>query len=322
MKRCFFYLNMLMILLSVVLLLNISSCKQSGQSRQASEEASSDDQDQPGFSSPEATTSSPDTTKMVYFKGGTFMMGNDQGAPDQQPEHEQQVRPFYLDKHPVTVGAFRRFIEETGYTTDADSYGNAGVFLFDRGRWDLVDGANWQYPLGPSGPKAQEDHPVTQVSWRDARAYCQWAGKHLPTEKQWEYAATNGGEIHAPYPWDTDDVVVGERYKANVWQGTLQEQKVTDGFKLTSPVGHYGEHPSGLTDMAGNVWEWCRDVYHAYPGSQAPIRENTRVRVIRGGSFFFDQAGADSFCATYRSKNTTETSLFNLGFRCAYTPAD
>jgi len=309
-------------LLFLFLVFTAISCKNQSKPSQDDQEKTRDKATEPAAdsSSEQLKASAPDTTGMVYFEAGRFMMGNEGGAPDQQPAHEQQVKPFYLGKHPVTVAEFRRFVEETGYSTEADSYGNAGVFLFDQGRWNLVDGANWEYPLGPSGPEAKENHPVTQVSWRDARAYCQWAGKQLPTEKQWEYAATNGGELEARYPWGNKKVQVNGRYRANVWQGTIQNPKVADGFKLTSPVGHYGAHPSGLTDMAGNVWEWCRDVYHAYPGSQASIRENPKVRVIRGGSFFYDQAGAGSYTVTYRSKNTIETSLFNLGFRCAYNP--
>jgi len=321
MKCCFPARSLWMVFLVLVIPCIIASCKQSSQSDKEGREQVSSGEKQPSeSSSPQQKTDVPDTTGMVYFEGGSFMMGNNQGAPDQQPAHEQQVQPFYLDKHPVTVAEFRRFVEETGYSTDADSYGNAGVFLFDQGRWNLVDGANWEYPLGPSGPEAKDHHPVTQVSWRDARAYCKWAGKQLPTEKQWEYAAKNGGEMQERYPWGSNTVQADGQYQANVWQGNIQNSKVADGFKLTSPVGHYGAHPSGLTDMAGNVWEWCRDLYHSYPGSQASIRENPKVRVIRGGSFFYDQAGADSYSVTYRSKNTTETSLFNLGFRCAYIP--
>ena len=313
-----FQLFSLMILFFV---LSGISCKNQSKPSQEQQEKTQEKSAEPTADSAGKSKASPtDTSGMVYFEGSSFMMGDDQGAPDQQPAHEQQVKPFYLDKHPVTVAEFRRFVEETGYSTDADSFGNAGVFLFDQGRWNLVEGANLEYPQGPAGPKAQDDHPVTQVSWRDAREYCQWAGKQLPTEKQWEYAARNGGQLQAHYPWGSNQVQVNGQYQANVWQGTIQNPRVADGFKLTSPVGHYGEHPSGLTDMAGNVWEWCRDVYHAYPGSKAPIRENPKVRVIRGGSFFYDQAGADSYRVTYRSKNTTETSLFNLGFRCAYCP--
>lgn len=264
-----------------------------------------------------STITESNKKEMVRFEGGTFIMGSENGPPDQQPEHETKVQSFYLDKHPVTVAEFRQFIEETGYTTDAESFGDAGVFLFNQNRWDLVKGANWEYPQGPSKPKAKPDHPVTQVSWRDAREYCRWAGKRLPTEKQWEYAAKNGGKLKTPFPWGSNQLQINGEYKANVWQGDLQKKQGADGFKLTSPVGYYGAYKSGLSDMAGNVWEWCRDIYAPYPGSSARIRKNPKVRGIRGGSFFYDQAGKASYTVTFRGKNSIETSLFNMGFRCA-----
>ena len=253
--------------------------------------------------------------EMVHFEGGTFVMGSDDAPPDQQPAHEAEVEPFYLDKHPVTVADFRQFIEARGYKTDAEVFGDAGVFLFEQKRWNLVKGATWEYPQGP--PKAKPEHPVTQVSWRDAQEYCRWAGKRLPKEKEWEYAAKNQGNLNARFPWGSNQLQVNGKYQANVWQGDLQQQQGADGFKLTSPVGYYGTYESGLTDMAGNVWEWCQDVYAPYPGSQARIRENPKVRVIRGGSFFYDQAGKASYTVTFRGKNSIETSLFNMGFRCA-----
>jgi sulfatase modifying factor 1 len=253
---------------------------------------------------------------MVFFEGGNIMIGAENKYPSQRPPFERQVKPFYLDKHPVTVGQYRTFVQETGYVTDAEKFGNAGVFNLETKEWKLMNGAYWEYPRGKNQPKAKEDHPVTQVSWRDAMAYCRWAQKRLPTEFEWEYAAKNGGKIKTKYPWG-DEVCEDEKYFANVWQGDLNTKQGDDGFVYTSPVGHYGETPAGLTDMAGNVWEWCSNEFDVYPKNPQNYEPRIEVRSIRGGSFFYDHAGNDSYTTTYRAFNTWETSLFNLGFRCA-----
>lgn len=254
---------------------------------------------------------------MVFFEGGTFMMGSAAGTPQEQPVHEVTVKSFRMDKHPVTVRDFRRFARETNYRTDADKFGDSGVFDFNTSGWKLVPGANWEYPQGKTLPKADDNHPVTHVSWNDAAAYAEWAGKRLPTEAEWEYAARCGGKGNTRFSWG-NDLVSNGRFMANVWQGEdVSARQGADGFVLTSPVGHFGETPCGLTDMGGNVWNWCADVYRPYSGSNTPFRENPEVRVIRGGSFFFDQLGENSFSVSGRSSNTQETSLFNTGFRCA-----
>lgn len=270
-----------------------------------------------------ATSPSADTSKplieneMVYFKGGSFMMGSSKGEQQEQPLHQVQVRSFKIDKHPVTVKEFRQFIEQTGYQTDADKFGDSGVFDFNASEWMLVPGANWQYPLGKNLPASEDDYPVTQVSWNDATAYATWAGKRLPTEEEWEYAARCGGKSTTKFSWGNDLIIDG-KYRANVWQGNdLSIKQGADGFKLTSPVGYFGETPCGLTDMGGNVWNWCSDTYRPYPGSNDPDQQNPDLKVIRGGSFFFDQNGENSYSTTGRSSNTRETSLFNTGFRCA-----
>jgi len=253
---------------------------------------------------------------MVYFKGGKIMIGAENKYPSQSPLFEKEIKPFYLDKHPVTVGQYRKFVQKTGYVTDADKFGNAGVFNLDTKEWKLVNGACWEYPRGKDNPKAKKDHPVTQVSWRDAMAYCRWAQKRLPTEFEWEYAAKNGQNSDKKYPWG-NQIQKNGKYYANTWQGDLDTKQGNDGFVYTSPVGHYGETPSGLTDMAGNVWEWCSNEFDVYPNNRQHYEPQIEVRSTRGGSFFYDHAGDDSFTTTYRAFNTWETSLFNLGFRCA-----
>lgn len=245
------------------------------------------------------------------------MMGSSDGMPQERPVHSVKVHSFLIDKHPVTVREFRQFIKDSGYQTDAEKYGDSGVFNFVTSKWQLVSGANWQKPLGENMFGAQDDYPVTQVSWNDAVTYAAWAGKRLPTEAEWEYAARCGGKSTTKFSWG-EKLIVNGKYMANVWQGdNLASEQGADGFKQTSPVGYYGETPCGLTDMGGNVWNWCSDTFKPYPGSNLPESRNPSLKVIRGGSFFFDQNGENSYSCTGRGSNTQETSLFNTGFRCA-----
>ncbi len=256
-------------------------------------------------------------SEMVLFEGGSFMMGSEKGTAMEKPVHQVELKSFKLDKSPVTVALFRQFIEATRYKTEADNFGDSGVFDFNTSGWMLVPGANWQNPFGKNSPPAADNHPVTHVSWNDANAYAAWAGKRLPTEAEWEYAARCSGKSNTRFSWG-NTVVVNGKYMANVWQGTdLSAKQGEDGFENTSPVGFYGETDCGLTDMGGNVWNWCADVFQPYPGNTIPFQNNPDLRVIRGGSFFFDQSGEDSFTSTGRAGNTLETSLFNTGFRCA-----
>jgi formylglycine-generating enzyme len=257
------------------------------------------------------------TDNMVSFEGGIFLMGSDQGLLNEKPVHEVIVKPFRIGKYLVTVSEFRKFMAATGYRTDADKFGDSGVFDFNAQNWILTPGANWEYPMGKQGLRAADDHPVTQVSWNDATAYCAWLGKRLPTEAEWEYAARCGGKSNTRFSWG-NTLIVNGKYMANVWQGNnLMAPQGADGFKLTSPVGWFGENPCGMTDMGGNVWNWCADVYRPYPEGSVPDPQNPEIKVIRGGSFFFDQNGENSYTATGRASNTRETSLFNTGFRCA-----
>jgi sulfatase modifying factor 1 len=231
------------------------------------------------------------------------------------------VEPFYIDKSPVTVAQFRQFIQTTGFKTEAEKFGDSGVFNFDRQAWELLPGANWRKPFGPSGPNAEDNHPVTHVSWNDAVAYAEWAGKRLPTEVEWEYAARSGENSGEKFSWG-NEVSKDGLYFANVWQGPINSTESLDGYLFTSPVGAFGENKAGLTDMGGNVWEWCADNYKPYPGNPEPVREDPKVKIIRGGSFFYDQSGEDSYSVSGRSMNSHETSLFNTGFRCAKDAAN
>lgn len=254
---------------------------------------------------------------MVYFKGGGFMMGSNNGTPSEQPVHQVQISSFRIDRSPVTVAEFTQFVEETGFKTDAEKFGDSGVFNFATQSWELKKGAYWLYPLGRDATRAEPNHPVTHISWNDAQAYCSWAGKRLPTEAEWEYAARNGGKSNDKFSWG-NELVMNGKYMANTWQGaTTADKNETDGFLYTSPVGYYGTTAAGMTDMGGNVWNWCQDTYKPYPGNPEYQQADPQVKVIRGGSFFYDQNGERSYTTTFRGQNTAETSLFNIGFRCA-----
>jgi formylglycine-generating enzyme len=255
-------------------------------------------------------------SEMIFFEGGEIMMGSKDGLPNERPVHKVKIEPFYIDKSPVTVAKFRRFVEATNFKTEAEKFGDSGVFNLEKQNWELLQGATWRKPFGPSGPDAEDNHPVTHVSWNDAVAYAKWAGKRLPTEAEWEYAARSGKNSGEKFSWG-NEVSVNGKYFANTWQGSLNSPEIKDGYLFTSPVGAFDENEAGLTDMGGNVWQWCADNYKPYPGSNEPFREDPKVKVIRSGSFFFDQNGEDSFSVSGRSMNSHETSLFNTGFRCA-----
>lgn len=263
-----------------------------------------------------APKSKADKSNMIYFPGGDIMIGSANGLPDEVPMFNRNIKPFHLDMNLVTVAEFRAFIQVTGHKTDAEKYGDSGVYDFEKSAWSLVKGAKWDYPLGPDQPKAEDNHPVTHVSWNDASAYAKWVGKRLPTEFEWEYAAKNGGEQTGKYAWG-DDVVMGASYMANTFQGNVTDLDTRDGFLLTSPVGEFGRLESGLTDMGGNVWQWCANVFEPYPNNTTTQIVQANVKTVRGGSFMYDEARDLSFTTTYRSKNTDDTSLFNIGFRCA-----
>jgi sulfatase modifying factor 1 len=255
---------------------------------------------------------------MVYFAGGRTRIGSDDGEPAERPVFYADVAPFLLDVHPVTVAEFGRFVDATGYLTQAERLGSSGVFDVKTGAWGLVDGASWRRPLGPSAPPAPDDHPVTQVSWNDAVAYCRWAGKRLPTEVEWEHAARNGRNDGYRYAWGNELVVDG-RYMANTWQGEFPHRNtVADDWLHTSPVGAFGRTPAGLTDMGGNVWQWCEDWFRPYAERDQPFTPDaTSMKVLRGGSFLCDPKVCHGFRVSARGHSTPETGLVHVGFRCA-----
>ena len=251
---------------------------------------------------------------MVYIPGGTTQIGAENGMPHEQPVFQARVQPFFMDISPVTVSAFRQFVQETGYVTQAELFGDAGVFSLETRLWELIPNAFWQEPLGPMYPSSQNDHPVTQVSWHDAVAYAEWAGKRLPSEIEWEHAARQGGDHQ--YPWG-NELVENGTYRANVWNGLFPIYNTgTDGYETTSPVGAFGATPAGLVDMGGNVWEWTADWYQSYADRNRQFQpDSTSEKVQRGGSFLCEPQWCHGYRVSGRSHATPETALYHVGFR-------
>src|SRR5690606_3534791 len=294
------------------------------------------------------------TEGMVWIPGGSFMMGtNDPEFPDANPVHPVTVDGFWMDQHEVTNAQFAEFVEATGYVTVAERELNpadfpgvpkdmlvpgSAVFSPPDHRvsldnplqwWRYVPGANWKQPLGPDHPeKIDPNAPVVHVCYEDAEAYARWAGKRLPTEAEWEYAAL-GGQPGRTYYWG-DELKPGGKWFANIIQCIFPEGNTSkEGFAGVAPVASFPANPYGLYDMEGNVWEWCSDFYRpdyyrkspsnnpqGPPDSYDPAEPNAVKRVQRGGSFLC----SDQYCVRYkprsRGKGEVSSAANNLGFRC------
>lgn len=267
-----------------------------------------------------STHAAPAPDGMVRITGGEVAVGSDDGPLDERPRHRRKVSDFLLDATPVTVAAFARFVKETSYRSQAEQFGDAGVMSYGTGEWKLVKGADWRHPRGPDQPAAEKDHPVTQVSWNDARAYCAWRGGRLPTEAEWERAARAGQKDDGDATYTFGDKLVKEgQFRANVWTGMFPyENDGADGYPYTSPVGVFGRSPAGLADMAGNVWQWTADIYRPYADRDKPMTPTKDTEyAMRGGSFLCDPNVCHGFRLAARSHATAETSLMHVGFRCA-----
>ncbi|MCP9495860.1 MAG: formylglycine-generating enzyme family protein [Pyrinomonadaceae bacterium MAG19_C2-C3] len=262
---------------------------------------------------------SANTNGMVLIPGGMFQMGTNDGMPYEAPMHEVVLKSFYIDATEVTVAEFARFVEATGYVTEAERFGWSGVFDVKQATWTRGDGATWRTPDG-AGSTAKPNEPVTQVSWNDAGEYAKWAGKRLPSEAEFEYAA-RGGLKGKEYAWG-DELRPQGKPVANWWQGTFPARNTgEDGFIGRAQVGGFAANGYGLYDVAGNVWEWTADWY-ADDYYQTSPRDNPTgasvgtERVIRGGSWLC----AENYCTNYRvagrSHATPDSGLNNLGFRC------
>jgi formylglycine-generating enzyme required for sulfatase activity len=290
---------------------------------------------------------------MVWVPGGMFWMG-DASSPDQDaPPHRVGVSGFWMDCHEVTNAEFARFVDATGYRTISErtptreQYPTAeeenlvpGSAVFRACAvpnplgsppvwWEYVKGACWRHPEGPESSTAgRENHPVVHIAWEDAAAFAKWAGKRLPTEAEWEFAA-RGGLDRKPFVWGDAKPGTDGKYFANTWQGVFPETNTgADGFSGTAPVGSFPPNGYGLYDMSGNVWEWCADWYspgyyktspkHNPQGPEQPgsFDNGQPQRVRRGGSFLC----ADEYCRRYlpgtRDKNPPDSSANHTGFRC------
>lgn len=271
--------------------------------------------------------------------GGRFAMGDAFGEGDadqgETPVHEVHLDPFRIDITPVSNAQFARFVAETGYRTDAETFGSSAVFhtlvrapqsdvlgaARGAGWWISVAGADWAHPFGRNSRwQDLPDHPVVHVSHRDATAYCVWSGRRLPTEAEWEFAA-RGGLHGARYPWG-DGLLTGDgSARANLFQGSFPALDLAeDGFATTSPVASFPANGYGLFDMSGNVWEWCADWFSVDTYRTSRIRDprgpRTGVaRVLRGGSYLSDEKLCRGARVSARTGNTPDSSAANTGFR-------
>jgi formylglycine-generating enzyme len=294
-----------------------------------------------------------DRGSMIWIPGGTFVMGSDRFYREERPARRQSVDGFWIDRHPITNAAFRKFVQATGYLTlaerapdpamypDADPsllVPGSSVFTKPRGPvglgdyrawWAYIPAANWRHPEGPdSSVDDRGDHPVVHVSYDDVTAYAVWAGKALPTEAEWEFAA-RGGLDDAPYAWGEEFSPAGAPM-ANTWQGRFPwENLAEDGYEGTSPVGAFPANGYGLYDMIGNVWEWTASAYglpRVAPEKpsccQAKENDNSAAnRVVKGGSHLC----APNYCQRYRpaarQSQPLDTSTTHIGFRCVLRAA-
>ena len=291
--------------------------------------------------------------EMVFISAGKFTMGSNDGQTDERPLHDVRVDAFWMDKTEVTNEQFARFVEATKYVTVAERPIDPKQFpgvppdqlkpgaitftppprvtnLDDHMQWwSYTPGANWRHPEGPqSDLKGREKHPVVQVCWDDAIAYAKWAGKRLPTEAEWEYAARGGVDLN-PYVWGREKVPAG-KWMANIWQGVFpNENAAEDGFKGTAPVASFPPNGYGLYDVAGNVWEWCADWYLPDYYAKSPRKNPTgpetsfdpnepgvMKRVTRGGSFMCSDMYCKGYRPSARMKTSPDTALAHTGFRC------
>jgi formylglycine-generating enzyme required for sulfatase activity len=244
---------------------------------------------------------------MVDLPGGSFLMGTDyaDAFPDdgEGPIREVVLDPFRIDRFPVTNDRFRRFVNETGYKTDAEKFDWSFVF------WSLV-------------PQARFRELVVHVSWFDAQAYCRWSGLRLPTEAEWEYAA-RGGLVQKLYPWG-DKLRPNGEHRCNIWQGEFPKvDTADDGYAGTCPVDAFPPNDYGIYSLAGNAWDWCADWFDAsfhLNGSRvnpAGPPEGS-AKVIKSGSFLCHKSYCNRYRVAARTSSTPDSSTSHVSFRCAY----
>lgn len=305
----------------------------------------------------ENAPSGPPPTGMVWIPGGTFDMGSDE-KPHESPVHRVTVEGFWMDVTEVTNAQFAEFVKATGHVTTAERVPKLedfppedrphipadklqpGANHFRKTEapvpldnplqwWEYKFGSNWRQPDGPgSSIEGKENYPVVCVSFADAEAYAQWAGKRLPTEAEWERAA-RGGRERQKYVWG-NEFRPGGKWMSNIWQGDFPvNDTAEDGFHGPAPVKSYPANEYGLYDMSGNVWEWVQDWYSEsfFAGGQTYNPKNTvpdsnnpagaPARVIRGGSWLCNDCYCEAYRAAGRQETTPDTSSNHMGFRCA-----
>ena len=277
---------------------------------------------------------------LVRLPGGEFLMGTDYAesfaADGERPVKRVIVQPFAIDRFPVTNVAFSKFVDATGYRTEAEVFGWSFVFwahipakrfeelvrdtVAGAPWWCQVPGAFWRAPEGPGSTVVhRQNYPVVHVSWNDAQAYCAWSGKRLPTEAEWEYAA-RGGLVQKLYPWG-DKLRPDGKHMCNIWQGTFpNEDTGDDGYSGTCPVDAFPPNGYDLYSMTGNTWEWCQDWFGVPASVHEPLHspagpDHGHARVTKGGSFLCHKSYCNRYRVAARSSNTPDSSTSNTGFR-------
>jgi formylglycine-generating enzyme len=278
---------------------------------------------------------------MVKLDGGEFLMGTDGPEANVQdgegPVRKVTLGAFYIDLSPVTNLQFAEFTRATKYVTESERLAWSFVFQGDipTGQfaslveqtvpgvswWCKVKGADWRHPEGPdSSVEARGGFPVVHVSWNDAAAYCRWAGKRLPTEAEWEYAARGGLEQQL-YPWGGELVPEG-KHRCNVWQGEFPVLDLAeDGYAGTSPVDAFAPNNYGIYSITGNTWEWCTDWfdtrYHVMATRNNPVGPGQgNAKVMKGGSYLCHASYCNRYRVAARTSNTPDSATTNIGFRC------
>ena len=278
---------------------------------------------------------------MAKLDGGVFLMGTDseQAFPNdgEGPVRKVQLDGFYVDRYAVTNAKFAEFVKATGFRTESERLGWSFVFqghIAEEQRaalvagtvpgvswWCKVNGAAWDHPEGPdSNIDTRADYPVTHVSWNDAQSYAEWAGKRLPTEAEWEFAA-RGGREQTIFPWG-DELTPGGEHRCNVFQGEFPKVDLAqDGYAGTAPVNAFLPNDFGLYNVIGNTWEWCSDwfsaTYHLTAGMVNPVGPlRGRAKVMKGGSYLCHHSYCNRYRVAARTSNEPDSATTNIGLRC------